>query len=238
MKTRAGAVSSRLFSLPVFLLAALALTLLGLPRSAAANGARTVNDAITVLDEIMAIPEKGISPSLLKNAHAIAVIPGTIKVGFVVGGRHGKGVLSLRQGAGWSPPSFITFTGGSIGWQIGAQSADIILVFKSARSIENIMRGKFTLGADASVAAGPVGRQAEAATDVELKAEIYSYSRTRGLFAGLSVEGAALQIDWDENESYYGSKGVTPRDVFDGKGITAPTAIGVLRAAIKKHAGK
>ncbi len=123
-------------------------------------------------------------------------------MGFVVGGRHGRGVLIIKDEKGlWQNPYFITFTGGSIGWQIGAQASDVILVFKSRRSIEAIRKGKFTLGADAAVAAGPVGRQAEAATDTTLRAEIYSFARSRGLFAGVSLEGSSLSIDneavWD-----------------------------------------
>ncbi len=200
---------------------------------------KTIENAVLVLDEIMAIPEKGIPPALLTDAHAIAIIPGTIKVGFVIGGRHGRGVLSLRQGSsGWSNPSFISFSGGSIGWQIGAQSTDIILVFKSSRSVEDIMDGKFTLGADASIAAGPVGRQAEAATDIEFKAEIYSYSRNRGLFAGLSLEGAALSIDWDANEDFYRKEGLSPSEIFDGKGLSTPPGAQKLKETIARYSGK
>ena len=144
-------------------------------------------DAIEVLHEINRIPENAIAPHLLKNAHGIAIVPGVIKLGFVVAGRHGQGVICVRNASGgWSNPSFVTLTGGSVGWQAGAQSTDVILVFKSRKSVDAIARGKFTLGADASVAAGPVGRHAEAGTDIQLKSEIYSYSRNRGLFAGVA----------------------------------------------------
>jgi len=132
-----------------------------------------VRTAVEVLEEISAIPETGIPPTLLQNAHGIAVVPGVIKVGFVVGGRHGRGVVLVRDDrGGWSNPVFISLTGGSVGWQIGAQSTDVILVFKSGKSIDGIMKGKFTVGADAAVAAGPVGRSASASTDAQLKAEI------------------------------------------------------------------
>ncbi len=227
------------FPFMFLILLAAAAGVLSLPGGLRAAGKETqkVFDAVLVLDEIMAIPEQAIPPALLEDAYAVAVIPGTIKVGFVLGGRHGKGVLSVRgKGGAWSNPSFISFTGGSVGWQIGAQAADLVLVFKSSRSVDDIVRGKFTLGADASVAAGPVGRQAEAATDLELKAEIYSYSRTRGLFAGLSLEGAALQIDWDANEEFYGVEGVTPGDVFEGR-VAAPEAAGRLREALSSYSG-
>jgi lipid-binding SYLF domain-containing protein len=194
-----------------------------------------VNDAIKVLEEIMEIPEKGIPPALLDDSHAIAIIPGVIKAGFIIGGRHGKGVVTVREGGQWSNPSFISITGGSIGWQIGAQSIDIILVFKSRRSVEGMMKGKFTLGADASIAAGPVGRQAEAATDVKLKAEIYSYSRSRGLFVGISLEGAALSIDDDANAEFYGKEAVQAADIFKDKGIKAPPVAEELKEALRKY---
>lgn len=196
-----------------------------------------INDAIEVLEDITAIPEKGIPPALLKNAQGIAIIPGVIKAAFVIGGRHGSGIVVVRDSEGeWSNPSFVTITGGSIGWQIGAESADIILVFKSKKGINNMMKGKFTLGADVSIAAGPVGRQAEAATDVQLKAEIYSYSRSRGLFAGLSLEGAALQIDDDANAAFYGEKVVRARDIFKAKDINTPAVVNKLKGLLTKYA--
>lgn len=191
------------------------------PAAAGRDEVAKVDEATSVLSEIMAIPEKAIPPELLRNAHGVAVIPGLIKAGFVVGGRYGTGIVVTRKKGGWSNPSFISLTGGSVGWQIGAQATDVILVFKTERGIENIKRGKFTLGADISVAAGPVGRHAEAGTDVQLKAEIYSYSRSRGLFAGLAIEGAALQIDDNANADFYG-KSVTPDQVFTGRGVKTP----------------
>jgi len=132
---------------------------------------KKVRQAADVAREIIELPEKGIPSALLKDAYGIAIIPGVIKVGFVVGGRHGTGILMVRtEGGGWSNPVFVSLTGGSVGWQIGAESTDVVLVFKSRRSIDGILKGKFTLGADAAVAAGPVGRSAEAGTDITLKA--------------------------------------------------------------------
>ncbi len=208
------------------------------PLEAGKKETKVVRTAHEVIEEILAIPEKGIPPSLLENAHGIAVIPGVIKVGFVVGGRHGRGVLLIREDrGGFSNPVFVSITGGSVGWQIGAQSTDVILVFKSGKSVEGIMKGKFTLGGDAAVAAGPVGRSAEAATDVQLKAEIYSYSRSRGLFAGISVAGAALQIDDDANAEYYGREGVRPGEILEGKEFSpSPDAVR-LKEFLGKHAG-
>ncbi len=174
-----------------------------------------INAAAEVLHEILRIPEQVIPPALLKNAHGIAIIPGIIKAAFFLGGRYGSGVMLVRSGdGGWSNPVFLRLLGGGFGWQIGVQSTDVILVFKSSKSINGITKGKFTLGADASVAAGPVGRSVEAATDMQLKAEIYSYSRNRGLFAGVSLEGAALQIDNDANAVFYGRRGVKAGDIF------------------------
>jgi len=199
--------------------------------------ASKVESAADVLEEIMSIPEKGIPPSLLEDAHGIAIIPGLIKVGFVVGGRYGTGVLTVREkGGGWSSPVFVSIAGGSVGWQIGAESTDVVLVFKSGRSIDGIMKGKFTLGADAAIAAGPVGRRAEAATDEKLKAEIYSYSRSRGLFAGVSLEGSALQIDDEADASYYGKKGISPADILSGQGIKAPLSATRLGKVLARYA--
>ena len=207
-----------------------------IPLEADSNEEAKINDAIEVLEEIMAIPEKGIPPALLNDADGIAVIPGVIKAGLVLGGRHGSGIMVVRDREGrWSNPSFVTITGGSIGWQIGVQSADIILVFRSKRSINNMMKGKFTLGVDTSIAAGPVGRHLEAGTDVELKAEILSYSRSRGLFAGLSLEGAALQIDDDANAAFYDNKAVKANDILTDKNFKAPAAVKKLKEVLAKY---
>jgi lipid-binding SYLF domain-containing protein len=207
-----------------------------IPLEAAGKEEAKINDAIEVLEEIMAIPEKGIPPALLNDADGIAIIPGVIKAGLVLGGRHGSGIVVVRDSEGrWSNPSFVTITGGSIGWQIGVQSADIILVFRSKRSIDSMMKGKFTLGADTSIAAGPVGRHLEAGTDVELKAEILSYSRSRGLFAGLSIEGAALQIDDDANAAFYDNKAVKVSDILTDKDIKAPTVLKKLKEVLAKY---
>lgn len=218
--------------------AALAMLLtVWLPSASAEDEAGKVSDAVGVLKEIMAIPEKGIPPALLGDAHGIAIIPGVIKVGFIVGGRYGSGVLLVRDKEGaWSSPVFVSLAGGGIGWQIGAQSTDVILVFKSRRSVDGIMKGKFTLGADAAVAAGPVGRNVAAATDLKLKAEIYTYSRSRGLFAGISLEGAALQIDGDANAAYYGSKEIPAEDILSGKVVKDSSGIKELQRLLKEYA--
>ena len=184
---------------------------------AASSLDRRVDAATEVLEQISRIPEQAIPPSLLNNAYAVAVIPSVIKAGFVVGGSYGKGVLVVRRPDGrWSNPSFITLGAGSVGWQVGAQSSDIILVFKTRKGVTNIENGKLTLGGDANVAAGPVGRHTRAATDWRLKAEIYSYSRNRGLFAGVSLEGAYIGMDHKANFAYYqNGQGTTANILYD-----------------------
>lgn len=183
-----------------------------------------VSASAEVLQEILKIPEQLIPPALLKNAHGIAIIPGIIKAAFFLGGRYGSGILMVHsKEGGWSNPVFFRLVGGGFGWQIGVQSTDVILVFKSSRSIDGITKGKFTLGADASIAAGPVGRSVEAATDMQLKAEIYSYSKNRGLFAGVSLEGAVMQIDNDANAAFYGKPGIRAAEIFVDPGTCSNT---------------
>lgn len=165
---------------------------------------QSVRASIQVLNEIMAIPAQAIPKRLLAGAEGVAIIPKVIKGGFVIGARRGHGTLLVRdENGGWHAPVFVTLTGGSIGWQAGIQSTDVILVFKTKKSIQGILSKKFTLGVDAAAAIGPVGRQASAATDAQLKAEIYSYARSRGLFLGASLDGSMLQVDGMANAAYY-----------------------------------
>jgi lipid-binding SYLF domain-containing protein len=180
-------------------------------------------NAVRVLAEIQEIPEQGIPDKLLDEGRAVIVIPDTIKAGLVIGGRRGHGLMSVRMPNGaWSSPVFVKLTGGSIGFQAGVQSSDVVLVFRNDRSLDNLVNGKFTLGADAGVAAGPVGRNAAAATDGQLKAEIWSWSRARGLFAGVALDGAVLQIDDAANLDAYGSN-TTPRMIFEGRAAGSPS---------------
>ncbi len=193
------------------------LTLLPGTLWASSDALSVVEEAVEVLSNYRNVPEQRIPARLLRDAEAVAVVPSVIKAGLVIGGRRGHGLLSIRSADGsWSHPVFIRLTGGSIGFQAGVQSTDVILVFKTRRSIEGLINGTFTLGADASVAAGPVGREANAATDIELKAEIYAYSRSRGLFAGVALDGSSLKMDYDRNESIYGNS-ATPRRIFAGQ---------------------
>ncbi|MES9968247.1 MAG: lipid-binding SYLF domain-containing protein, partial [Sedimenticola sp.] len=158
-----------------------------------------------------------------------AVIPNVVKVGLVIGGRYGKGVVMVRKEDGrWSDPLFLTVTGGSVGWQLGAQSTDVVLVFKSRKSVDSLVDGKFTLGADAAIAAGPVGRQAAAATDVQLQSEIFSYSRSRGLFVGIALDGASLEIQQMDNARYYKQPEITAQQIIDGVAATRPESANQL----------
>jgi lipid-binding SYLF domain-containing protein len=195
-----------------------------------------VENAVEVFKEMVDLPEEGIPETLLSKAEAIAVIPGFWKAAWVIGGRHGKGVILVRKGEGeWSYPAFISMTGGSVGFQIGVQRADIILVFKNKRSVNTIAKGKFTLGADAGVAAGPMGRKAEASTDIRFEAEIYSYSKSKGLFAGISIEGASLSIDTDANAKFYRDFDLSVDDIFTKDKIKAPSIVEELRRTIAKY---
>jgi lipid-binding SYLF domain-containing protein len=180
--------------------------------------------ATEVLEEVQAMPDSRLPDSLLSRAYGIAVIPDVTKVAFIFGGRHGNGVLVVRDklNAPWSNPVFVSLTGGSWGFQAGAQSSDIILVFTTKSGVEGIAGGKLTLGADASVATGPVGRQGSAATDIGFNAEIYSYARTRGLFGGIALDGSVIAIDKSANSSLYGKDGVTATEVFSGQAPAAP----------------
>lgn len=195
-------------------------------------------NAVRVLREIMEAPDKSIPQDLLRDAKAIAVIPDVLKVGFVFGGRRGEGLISVKGADGsWSNPSFISVTGGSVGFQIGVSSTDVVLVFRTQRGVDSIVNGKFTIGADAAAAAGPVGRTATASTDAQMKAEIYSYSRSRGLFAGVAIDGAALRIDYDANAAVYGA-GVTPRRIFEGGVTSVPGPIVDFRDRLEEYTSK
>lgn len=193
------------------------------PANAQTAEATQVDAATSVLNEIMAIPASSIPTSMLAGAQGVAIIPNVIKGGFVIGVRHGRGVVVTRDAnGGWAPPTFVTLTGGSVGWQAGVQSTDVILVFKTRKSIQNLLSGKFTIGADAAAAAGPVGRQAAAATDAQLRAEILSYSRSRGLFAGVSLDGSVIQVDGVANNNYYRGTGIGLGGVATGQPVQWP----------------
>ncbi len=206
--------------------------------SAAAQSAEAdrVKSALDVFQAIIAVPEYQVPAVLMHNASGIAILPGVRRVGFVVGGMRGKGVLLVRGKDGeWSRPLFVTITGGSIGWQIGIQSSDIVLFFRTQGSVDRVLRGKYTIGVDASVAAGSLGRDAAAVTDRDLTAEIYSYSRARGVFAGLALQGAALDIDYGANAAYYQKEIARPSEILDGSGLPDPETAKQLRQGIARY---
>jgi SH3 domain-containing YSC84-like protein 1 len=187
------------------LMAALAVA----PLMATDNGpANRLREASTVLSEVMAAPDKGIPQDLLAKAHCIVIVPALKTAAFVVGGKYGKGYLSCRDksGVGWSAPGTVRIEGGSVGFQIGGSETDLILLVMSERGADKLLSDKFTLGAEASVAGGPVGRSATAQTDAQMHAEILSWSRSQGLFAGVALEGATLRQDLDDNSALYGER--------------------------------
>jgi SH3 domain-containing YSC84-like protein 1 len=195
----------------MILRAALAITPLLVPMMAkdkTDENTKRLNEAANVFSEVMATPDKGIPEELLGNAHCIVIVPGLKTAAFVVGGKYGKGYVSCRQkhGMGWSSPGTVRIEGGSVGFQIGASETDLIMLVMNKRGEERLLSDKFTLGGEASVAAGPVGRTATAQTDVEMHAEILSWSRSQGLFAGVALEGATLRQDMDDNFALYGKR--------------------------------
>ena len=168
-------------------------------------GEERIERAIDVIKDLASLKEEGIPARLLEKAQGIAIFPGVVKAAWGIGGQYGRGIVLVRRDDGtWSNPLFIQLIGGSIGWQIGMQKADLVLVFKNRRGVENLASNKITLGADMSVSAGPVGRSAEASTDIEMEAEIYSYSKSKGLFAGISLKGGTLRVDREANAAFYG----------------------------------
>jgi lipid-binding SYLF domain-containing protein len=208
------------------------------PASAQSDQADRVREAGVVLGEITAANDKSIPASILEKAEAIAVFPSTVKGAFIVGAQRGKGVISVRDAAGnWSTPAFLTLTGGSVGFQIGGQAVDIVLVVMNRRGVENLLMNQFEIGGEASATAGPVGRDASASTDVQLRAQMLSYSRSRGLFAGVSLKGAAIRQDEDSNQVFYGTRFRTRDIVLDGKATQPQSAeaVAAWQLALKTH---
>ncbi len=190
-----------------------------------------LNNAAKVLHEIMSAPDKGIPEEVLEHAKCIAVVPNMIKGGFVFGGKHGKGVASCRTASGWSAPAFFTIGGGSAGFQIGLEGVDLVMIIQNEKGMQHLIASKFEIGADASAAAGPVGRHASANTDWKLDTEVLTYSRSKGAFAGVSLEGASIRRDDDSTRDMYGEK-VSTRRVLDGS-VPAPSEAGQFLAAVR-----
>jgi lipid-binding SYLF domain-containing protein len=211
------------------LICTLALTALTLavtsPAGAQTNEEKRITDSATVLETLVRAPDQEIPQHILERAEAIVVIPSLVKGGFILGAQHGRGVMSVRdrETGRWSDPGFVALTGGSIGWQIGVQAVDLVLLVMNTDGVKELLDNEFKLGANASVAAGPVGRQGEASTDASLSAQILAYSRAKGLFAGLALEGASLRVDRDANQAFY-RKTISTDDMV--RGVSRTTALG------------
>ena len=213
------------------LLAMLSLGTLGWAGSAREDATDRLDNATKVLHEIMGMPDNGIPEEVLEHAKCVAVVPHMVKGGFVFGAEGGKGVATCRTANGWSAPAFITISGGSWGLQIGVEAVDLVMIIQNERGMQRLLTSNFQVGADASAAAGPVGRHAEAGTDWKMDTEILTYSRAKGAFAGLTVKGASIRQDNDSRQAIYGRK-VTTRALLLGK-VRAPSAARPFLAEIR-----
>ncbi len=216
----------------------LILSFLGEPAFAQKKGkkaneaTRRSNDAATVFNEIMRAADNTIPKELIDKSQAIAVFPGVLKAAFIFGGREGRGVISRRTDAGWTAPAFFNLGGGSFGAQIGADKTDYVLLIMNERGLAGLLSDKFEIGGDVGVAAGPVGREASAATDAQLKAEILTYSRSKGLFAGVALKGTAITPDNNLNEAFYGMKA---RDVLNGVAGRTPANVSIFPETLSRY---
>lgn len=199
--------------------------------------AKQSDKAARVLNEIMDAPDKQIPSDVLDKAECVAVFPDVLKAGLIIGGQGGRGVASCRTGAGWSAPAFFNLGGGSVGLQIGAQSTDFVLLFMNREGINSLLSDKFTVGADASVAAGPVGREAGASTDAKLNAQILSYSRSKGLFAGLELKGVVIKPDKSDMRDVYGD-GITAKEILQEHKVEAPPAVRSFPNTLGKYSSR
>lgn len=221
----------------LFTAAALALSLtVAAAQGSPADEIKRITDAAAVLDEIMAAGDKAIPRAILEKAQGIAVFPSLLKGGMFVGGQRGHGVLSVRDANGaWSSPAFLTITGGSVGAQFGFQAIDLVLVVNNQRGLEQLVKNQIKLGADAGVAAGPLGREVTAQTDIQMRAQILGYSRARGLFAGVTLNGSTVRGDRDANKRFYGTGFRTGDIVFKGLGGT-PEPVATWKDTLARHA--
>jgi lipid-binding SYLF domain-containing protein len=220
----------------MFLLATLSLGTMCWADSAREDATERLGNATTVLHEIMGMPDKGIPEEVLEHAKCVAVVPHMIKGGFVFGGKGGKGVATCRTATGWSAPAFITISGGNWGLQIGVEAVDLVMIIQNEKGMQKLLESNFHVGADASAAAGPVGRHAEAGTNWKMDTEILTYSRAKGVFAGLTLEGASIRQDNDSRRAIYGPK-VTTKALLLGK-VAAPAAAQPFLAEVRGAKGQ
>jgi len=215
----------------MFLLAMLSLGTMCWAGSAREDATDRLGNAAAVLHEIMAAPDQGIPEEVLEHAKCVAVVPHLVKGGLIFGAKGGKGVATCRTADGWSAPAFFTVSGGSLGLQIGVEAVDLVMIIQNEKGMQHLLSNKFQLGADASAAAGPVGRHASANTDWKLDTEVLTYSRAKGAFAGLSLEGASVRQDDDSRQAVYGRK-VTTRAILLGQ-VPAPSAARAFLSAVR-----
>jgi len=193
-----------------------------------------LHSARTILNQIMSAPDSAIPDAIMDGAKCIAIMPSMLKGGFIVAANYGKGVATCRTGTGWSAPAFFKLTGGGVGFQVGGQASDLVLIIRTDDGMQHLLQSKFKLGADASAAAGPVGRDAQAATDLTLRAQVLTYSRSRGLFVGVSLNGAVVNQDDKDTRAFYG-KEYTYRSVLNGE-VAAPQDAKPLLQTVEKYA--
>jgi lipid-binding SYLF domain-containing protein len=215
----------------IFLL--LAATVAAGPPDLSTGETKRIEEAAMVLKEIRTAPDKNIPQELWEKAECVIVVPSLKKAAFVIGGEYGKGLMSCKKAGAWTSPVFMEIGKGSWGLQVGAQSIDLVLLVMNERGMRKLLQDKVSLGAEASVAAGPVGRDARAATDAQMNAEILSYSRTQGLFAGINVSGGILKADPDDNRDLYG-KDISPQDVLVSGTVAPPAAVQPFMSALER----
>ena len=220
----------------MLLVVVLSLTCLSWAGSARQDAVDRLDNAATVLHEIMQAPDNGIPEEVLEHAKCVAVVPHLMKGGFIVGAEHGKGVATCRTANGWSAPAFITVSGGSFGFQIGIEGVDLVMIIQNEKGMQRLLSSDFKIGADASASAGPVGRHASAGTSWKLDTEILTYSRSKGAFAGIALDGASVRQDDDSTRAIYGKK-ISTRSALTGQ-VAAPRAAQAFLAAVKGAKGQ
>jgi lipid-binding SYLF domain-containing protein len=219
----------------LFIRAALLASAAVVSASVTKSQAKRIREAATVLDEIRGAADKDIPEDLWEKASCVIVVPSVKKAAFIIGGEYGKGMMSCRDGKDWSAPSFVVLEKGSVGFQLGGETVDLVLLVMNDHGVNRLIQDKVALGGEASVAAGPVGRDVRAMTDAQLKAEILSYSRSQGLFAGIDLTGGVLKPDGDDNRDLYGRR-IAPRDILINKAVATPQAAAPFMTALKRSA--
>jgi lipid-binding SYLF domain-containing protein len=223
-----------ILSLTASVVFVLILGFVAAPIDAQGREASLLRQAIDVFSAITALPDKDVPQAMLKDVAGVAIFPAVRKWGFVVGLQRGQGILVSRTGAQWGTPLFVSFSGGTVGWQVGIQSVDLVLFLRTPQSVQRVLDGRLTVGVDAGVAAGSLGRQAGAVTDTTLEAEIFTYARSRGFFAGVTLASADIIPDEEANAAFYGRRGVPPADILAGRGVPTPSPVAELRSVLER----